>query len=174
MIAELSAIQSAAGSLKAAGDIVKTMVSMKVTAEVQAKIIELQAVIMAAQSGAMGAQASQMELLERVRELEGDLVKFKDWEAEKQRYEPQRFEPGVVVPALKEEFVRAGELAHLLCPACYQKGQKSIFQPTPETKFRYRIHRCPSCSTELAFSYIPPSNPPSVQRGGGGNSWMGN
>jgi hypothetical protein len=159
MIAELSAIQAATGSLKSAGEIVKAMIGMKITAEVQAKIIELQTVIMSAQSGAMDAQASQMELLQRVRELEGELVKLKDWEAEKERYEPQTFRPGVVVPALKQEAMKPGEQPHLLCPECYERGRKSIFQPTPETKLRYRVHKCPACKTELAFSYVPPTHP---------------
>lgn len=172
MMAELQAFQAITGSLKSAGEIAKALVSLKVTSDIQTKIIELNGSILAAQSSALSAQASQMELLERVRELESDSVKLKDWETEKQRYDPKRFDPGVVVPALKEEFVRSGELDHLLCPACYQKSEKSILQPTPELVRRYRVHRCPACQTELAFSYVPPNNPPNVQ-GGGGGSWMG-
>jgi len=156
MIAELSAIQAAAGSLKTAGEIVNGLISLTVKAEVRAKVIELQGVILAAQSGAMSAQAAQMELLDRVRELEGELVRLKDWEAEKQRYERVRIDPGVMVPALKKEFVDAGEPPHLLCPNCYQKNEKSVFQPTPASEFRYRIHHCPACNTRLAFTYIAP------------------
>lgn len=170
MMSELQAFQAITGSLKSAGEIAKALISLKVTGDVQAKIIELNGVILAAQSSAMGAQASQMELLERVRELEGDLLKLKNWEAEKKRYESRRFDPGVVVPALRQEFVSAGELEHLLCPACYQKGEKSILQPTPELNKRYRVHRCPSCRTELAFTYVPPNPPPKSDQGGSG--WM--
>ncbi|HCK84999.1 MAG TPA: hypothetical protein DHW63_10930 [Hyphomonadaceae bacterium] len=164
MIAELSAIQAAAGSLKAAGEIVKTLVGMKVTAEVQGKIIELQAVILTAQSGAISAQETQMELLQRIRELEGDLVKFKDWEAEKKRYEAKRLSPGVIVYALKQESVQAGELAHIACPNCYDGGRKSILQTTPKLAQRYRVHLCPACGLELAFGeqmpLLPPPPPP--------------
>jgi len=170
MMAELTAFQGIAGSLKSAGEIVKSLISMKVTADVQAKVIELNGVILTAQSEALLAQASQAALLKRVGDMEAHLVSLENWEAEKQRYEAQRFEPGVVVPALKQEFVSAGELSHLLCPACYQKGKASIFQPTPELERRYRVHACPACQTKLAFIFVPPNNPPSVQRGGG--SWM--
>ena len=65
MLAELSAIQAAAGSLQTAGEIVNALISLGIKAEVRAKVIELQGIILSAQSGAMSAQAAQMEMLER-------------------------------------------------------------------------------------------------------------
>lgn len=152
----LFAFQSAASSLKTAGEIVKALIGMKITAEVQAKVIELQGVILAAQSGAMDAQASQVQLLDRVRELEDELVKFKDWEAEKQRYGLVRDSGGCMIYALKQTAVDAGEAPHAICPNCYENGKKSFLQPAPDGA---RAHGafCPQCNA--AYRVWGPPDP---------------
>jgi len=161
MIAELSAIQAAASSLKTAGEIVKGMIGLKVAADVQAKIIELQSVILAAQSGAMSAQAAQTELLERVRQLENELVRLENWEAEKQRYHLQKFEPGTYVYVLKEEAVKAGEPIHAICPSCHERGRKFILQSSGEMLNRRRVFNCCNreCGARFALGGIEPVQP---------------
>jgi hypothetical protein len=146
MIAELSAFQAAATSLKTAGDIAKALLDLKVAADVQAKVIELNRMILTAQSDAMTAQATQIELLERVRELEGELKGLEDWEAEKQRYGLMRDNGGCMIYSLKQSFVDAGEEPHALCPHCYENDKKSFLQPAPEG-VRQQGHHCPKCKT---------------------------
>jgi hypothetical protein len=169
MIAELATFQSLAGGLKSAIDIAQSIVTLKDSAQIRAKAIELQAQVSSALASAISAQTSQMEMLERVRELEGQLVSLKDWEAEKQRYQPAHFPPGVVLHALKQEFVDAGEFAHELCPACYKDGHAMVLQATPETERRYRIHVCTACNTRLAYGapIVPPPPPPAPDVGPG-------
>lgn len=152
MIAELGAIQAAANGLKSAGEILKTLKSAALTAEMQGKVIELQSVILSAQSDAMIAQASQMELLDRVRKLEGDLKRFEDWEAEKQRYvmaQTTGVASGVLVYALKQSAMKPGEIAHAICPSCYEAGKKSILQAS-----NTRSHFCPACKVNLMYDRI--------------------
>ncbi|MCR6646528.1 MAG: hypothetical protein NVV62_19435 [Terricaulis sp.] len=148
MFAELQAIQSAASSLKTAGDIVNALISLGVKAEARAKVIELQAVIIAAQSSAMSAQASQMELLQRVSELEGELMKLENWEAEKQRYGLIRDSGGCMIYSLKQSFVEGGEEAHALCPNCYEANNKSYLQPSPDGA-RTAGQYCPKCKASF-------------------------
>ena len=126
---DMIAISSAATGLQAAGQIIKSLVSLKISSEVQTKVIELQAVIMAAQGDALAAQSDQFALLERVRKLEAEVAEAKAWEAEKQRYQLQEFPAGALAYVLKPEAAN-GEPPHRICPNCYQEGHKSILQTT--------------------------------------------
>jgi hypothetical protein len=152
MIAELSAIQAAAGSLKTAGEIVGALISLGIKAEVRAKVIELQGVILAAQSGAMSAQASQMELLQRVRDLEGQLVRLEDWEAEKKRYALVQADSATIYVLRKSE-VDAGEVPHAICPRCYERAQKSILQGNSRREGGGQF--CPSCDVIYPMWGLP-------------------
>jgi hypothetical protein len=60
----------------------QAIIGLKVSSEVQAKVIELQAVIMAAQGDALSAQSDQFALLQRIRDLEEEVAKFKAWDAQ--------------------------------------------------------------------------------------------
>ena len=60
---DYSAIKGMMASLKAATDISKALFELKVTAEVQGKVIELQSALMSAQSSAHEAMTSQYTLV---------------------------------------------------------------------------------------------------------------
>jgi hypothetical protein len=126
---------------------------MQVTADVQAKVIELQAAIMAAPSDAMGAQAAQMELLERIRNLENELKGFEDWEAEKKRYQMARVGHGVTVYLPKQETMEPGEVMHALCANCFQTRRKTFLQLLN----RAQGHTCSVCRTILPFWDLSPA-----------------
>jgi len=146
--ASVATFQGAANSLKAAGDIVRTLINMKVTADVQAKVIELQGIIMSAQTDAMSAQASQMDLLNRVRELESELSRSERWAAEQQRYELTRVMASTVY-VVKQSAMQPGEPLHAICPECYEKERKSILQATPRSEGA--AHGCPACKAKYQF-----------------------
>jgi hypothetical protein len=124
-----AAIAGAASSLQAAGQLVKSLIGLKVTAEVQAKIVELQTAIFDAQGDALTAQSEQFALAQRVRDLEAEVAEAKAWEAEKQRYQLQEFPTGALAYVLKPEAAN-GEPPHRICPNCYQEAHKSILQTT--------------------------------------------
>jgi len=153
-MATLTALSSAASSLQAAGQLVKSLIGLKVTADVQAKIIELQAVIFAAQGDALAAQSEQFALAQRVRDLETEVAKAKAWEAEKERYQLQEFPTGVFAYALKPDAAN-GEPPHRICPNCYQEGRKSILQIV----FKERggeVVDCQRCGKRLELAEAAP------------------
>ena len=102
----------------------------------------------------LSAREAYASLLDKVGELEREVARLNDWESEKQRYELQKFNPGVHLPTLKVGVASTG--VHHLCPACFEQGKKSILQATPDTHMRYRVHLCPRCQTKLAFGQQAP------------------
>ena len=143
-----------AGGLKAAGEIVKSLIDLKTTHEVQAKAIELQAIILSVQSDAMEAQAREAELLQKMRELEEELRLFHNWSDEKESYELRPLEKGGFVYALKSG-VKANEPPHWLCTKCFQNQTKSILQFSGREAIErggrasHESYECPNCSTRV-------------------------
>jgi hypothetical protein len=149
-MAPAAAIARAASSLQAAGHLVKSLIGLKVTAEVQAKIVELQTAIFDAQGDALAAQAEQFTLTQRVRDLEAEVADAKAWEAEKQRYQLQEFPTGALAYVLKPETAN-GEPPHRICPNCYQEGHKSILQTTAKHSGGEMVD-CLRCKSRLVLS----------------------
>jgi hypothetical protein len=158
---DIGTIASAIGSLKAAGDIAKAMSGLHDAQVIQAKVIELQGVILAAQTNALAAQSDQLTLLEEIRTLKAKMAELEAWNAQKKRYQLQDFGGGTFAYALKPEEAQ-GEPMHRICPACYEKGHRSVLQ----FQFRNAAHQdkynCPSCKTEFTFGHRAA---PSVNRG---------
>jgi hypothetical protein len=147
MIAEISAGLS---GLKAAKDIVQALSGIQNAASVNDAKLTLQGHILDAQQALFAAQEAQSAGARRIAELEQEIVRLKDWETEKQRYQMKRFLPGSVAYCLKPEMA-AGEPPHRICPSCYHEGKKGFFQAQPEIKSRGRVHLCTSCRTEAVF-----------------------
>ena len=68
---------------------------------------------------ALDARLDQQTMSDRVRELEAELLKFENWETEKQWYELKEVGSGKFVYALKE-LVETSEPPHMICPNCHQ------------------------------------------------------
>src|SRR5438045_3437904 len=83
---DFSEIVSAANGLKIAGQIAVGLIDLKTTTEVQAKAIELNQKILSAQSDLFAASTKQTALVERIRDLEDQIARMKDWGAQKRRY----------------------------------------------------------------------------------------
>jgi hypothetical protein len=150
---DLASIASAATGLQSAGQIVKSLVGLKVSSEVQAKVIELQAVIMAAQGDALAAQSDQFALLERIRSLEAEVAKAKAWDTEKDRYKLQEFPTGALAYVLKPD-ASDGEPSHRVCPKCYNEGHKSLLQVKTRRSGGERVE-CHRCNSDLLLSPFP-------------------
>ena len=127
-------------SLKTAKDVVKALISLKVTGEVQAKLTEIGDHLMSAQAAALDAQAEQQTMSLRIRELEKQLIEFENWEAEKERYHLKEVTPGRFVYAIKEP-VETGEPLHSICPNCYERRIRSIMQLHASGAWM-ECHRC--------------------------------
>lgn len=137
---DFGSIASVAGSLKAAGDIAKTMIGLRDETTFQLKAAELVGVIMTAQSHALSAQSEQASLLQEKRELESKLMEFEDWKGETKRYSLQDFGTHTYAYALKMG-MEDGEPTHYLCANCFPKRQKSILQQV-NTDGYFLCHNC--------------------------------
>jgi hypothetical protein len=167
LIMDMGSITAAVGSLKAAGDIAKGLISLKTTAEVQAKSIDLQEKILDAQHQIFAANAAQTSLVERIRELEAEIARMNDWATQKQRYKLATPFAGCMVYALQKS-MSDGETPHYLCTACFQKGQPSILQGKEAGAMRNSYYYCPVCKSEASTQYrnvSPPAYFEDIKRG---------
>ena len=139
----MDVIASAFGTLKTASDITQGLLALKTDAAVSTKAVELNRVIAEVQQQLFTAQTDYAAVLGRVRELEAEIVQFKNWEQEKQRYELHQLAPGTLVYRVKSE-MQGPEPVHDLCPNCYQDGVKSILQNSGFTK-GHDSFSCPRC-----------------------------
>lgn len=148
---DFSAIQGMMASLKAATDISKALFDLKVTSEVQSKVIELQSALMSTQSSALEATNAQCMLQERVRELESQLREHQDWGDQEKRYAlVSPWQGPAQVYALKKD--SAGqEQAHYLCTNCFHARKRVILNPTNKDSWVYLA--CPSCKSSVSSGY---------------------
>jgi hypothetical protein len=151
---DVGSIASLTGSLKAASDIAKAMITLRDAEAFQAKAIELNREIMSAQSGALAAYANQAALFKRVSDLEKRLAEFEAWEREKSRYQLTQSRAGMFCYVLKEE-ARGAEPMHRLCASCYQKGEKSILHRWTTYDSGNVDFRCMRCTSHFTLDGQP-------------------
>ncbi|MDB6157768.1 MAG: hypothetical protein JWO04_1474 [Gammaproteobacteria bacterium] len=150
---DMGSISAAVSSLKVAGDIARGLISLKTMTEVQSKAIELNQQILDAQHQIFAANAAQTTLVERIRELESQVSRMKDWDAQKQRYKLAAPFPGCMVYALLKP-MSEGQPPHYLCTSCFQKGEPSILQGREgrhsKDGWAYAMYCCPNsnCRSE--------------------------
>jgi hypothetical protein len=75
----------------------------------------------------LAAQRTQSDLVTRVGELEKEVTRLQDWEADKARYQLAETAPGIVALSVKAE-MRNGEPFHRICATCCAAGKKSYLQ----------------------------------------------
>ena len=143
----------ALSTLKSAYDLAKNLLDMHDAAARQSTVIELQSKILAAQESALTSSQAQASQLDEIRGLNAEVARLKAWGVEKENYQLQRAEPGILFYVLKSEHQTAGP-AHQLCANCFDNGEKSILQATAELKMRYRVHYCPKCKSQFAFGFV--------------------
>jgi hypothetical protein len=95
MLAEISAGLS---SLNAISDIVKGLNAANTQAAINEVKIGLQDHILKAQQALFVAQQAQATASQRIGELEQEIVRLKDWESEKQRYELKPMRTAILRP----------------------------------------------------------------------------
>lgn len=130
-----ASIVSALSSLKAARDVSKALLDLKVETDVQLRVIELQRLILSAQEETLNVQ-------ERIRTLEAELAKVDRWETKRQRYILGELGEGKFAYRLREQEV-GGEPVHWICPNCYEDRRRSILQVVNYTTYKsYDCQRC--------------------------------
>lgn len=156
----MSILETGVKHLAAASETAQKLIEATVEIRTQEKIIDIQKEIVAAQQSNLSAQAEHAAMLKTISDLEGEVVKAKDWSEERSRYELQEMDSGALVYALKDGEPRSGA-EHKLCPNCFENGKKSILNPEPDSKYfaptqtTYRSHACHSCQAKYYFGAQP-------------------
>ncbi len=139
----------AINGIKTAATLSKELLALKLTGDVQTKIAELNTELISAQQHATTAYSSQMELSKRVRDLEEEMVRLKDWNIRKQDYKLQSI-GGTAFAYVIKDSVETSELKHWLCQPCFENAKKSVLQgkERPE-RGRGRYWACNRCGTSI-------------------------
>jgi|HubBroStandDraft_2_1064218.scaffolds.fasta_scaffold53009_2 hypothetical protein len=140
-------ITTAITSIKGAVDILKSLVGLRDGEAIRSKTAELYSVVLDSYEKAIAAREAQTAMIDRVRELEEEMNRLKEWDGEKDRYELKTPWTGATVYALKPD-KRNDEPPHWLCAQCYQHGRKSLLQVSYAGRPYYHW-KCPGCAAEL-------------------------
>lgn len=124
MLAEISAGLS---SLKAASDIIKGLNAANTQAAINEVKIGLQERVFEAREALAAAQDAQSAALQRIRDLEQEIVQLKDWEREKQRYQLNAIDRGAFA-YMPKPGMENGEPPHWLCANCFHQRHKAFLQ----------------------------------------------
>jgi len=120
-------------------------------------LIEFQNCIIQANANAMSAQAECASLIALNRELEEQVVKLKNWEAEAADYTLKQFGSGsffyIYTPS-----VQTAKPRHLACVNCYQNRKIRILHILRNTKAGWPGWVCDECEAVV----VPGGTPPSV------------
>ncbi len=147
-------IASGYAALTAAFNLAKGLKDIHDQVKINEIVIELQGRIMEAQEAVRDGR-------DKMAALEAELSTLRDWKNEAARYKLVEFgKDRFCYEVIAEK--QNGDPFHRLCPACFNKNQKSILQ------FRHRsslgeVYFCPNCSAELVFGEKSP--PPRINRG---------
>jgi hypothetical protein len=139
----LAEIGMGLNSLKAATDIVKGLNAVATQTAINDVKLTLQQHIFEAREALGAAQEAQSAALKRIGELEREIASFKNWEAEKQRYELETLPPGIHMYRLKRG-MENGEPPHKICANCYNQGFKSLLHVTGQGNglTSWKCHKC--------------------------------
>lgn len=154
MIAEIAAGLS---GLKSAADLVKTLQATATQATINEVKIGLQQHIMEAQTALFAAQQAETATTVRIRDLEQQIVEFKDWTREAERYELKAIDRGCFA-YMPKAGMENGEPPHWLCTNCFNKRQKSFLQFKGQDQDRgtrgiMSTYACDTCKGSLKVHY---------------------
>ena len=145
---EIAAVAAAVGIAKNLKDLTSSL-GGSVPPEVRDQILALFDRVVDIQTEVVTALDRNIKLTDRCRELEDQLKRVENWEAEKARYALQRVGSGGTAYRLKPS---ESETDHFLCPNCFEDQKKSYLQ-------RQGVKwTCPRCT--VAFSARVGGAPP--------------
>ena len=154
----IETIKGGMAAANAAANLIKGYFALKTEAEKNAAVVEIQRHVIDTQQGLATAYASNLEALQRINELEQEIVRFENWEAEKQRYEPAEAGPGCTAFRLKDG-VEPPEPSHWICPHCYEQGKKSRLMMEKDLG-RSTTLNCHPCGLMIVVSGRRPETAP--------------
>lgn len=152
----LDILSGALASAKAAGDIGKSLLTLRDEEKIRASVYELRSSLMELQQHVLDAKEEQLRLLNRIAELETRLADKAAQEEQRARYQLHRFEGGGFAYVLRPE-LQGDEPEHYLCSNCYAHGQYIILQPAGSNL--WTGYKCPQCETVIELASSPTARP---------------
>jgi hypothetical protein len=149
----LPELQLGLSSAKAASDIARGIQSLESETAINEAVIEIQRHVMETQQARSCVDREYAAALKRIDTLEQEIVRLKDWSAEKQRYELADTGQGSFAYRLKEG-VDPPEPGHWICPHCYQKGDKSLLKHEHLAVGRADTLVCHPCGYDVVTSGV--------------------
>ena len=140
--------QLAYNSGKAAFDVAKGITALNSEVERNLAVVEIQRLVLDGNANLMAAQQSHSEALNRVDDLEKEILRLKDWSAEKQNYQLKSIDPSGFA-YMPKPGMNDGQPPHWLCTNCFEQAQKSILQ-LKGTVGQFSTHHCNRCSGQMA------------------------
>ena len=116
-------------------------------AKLNAQLVEFQKGLIPLLSDLASKQAEVAALRISENELKAEIVRLKNWEAEKPQYRLVAFSTGMFA-RIHESNAEPLQMAHKLCATCFDNGKKSLLQMQSGLE-RKRGLFCPSCKTTL-------------------------
>ena len=148
MYAEISSVVASA---KLALDLTKAANGLSNFNELVSAVSDVNVKLMQAMAVALASQEKQAALVSRVSELEGELVKLKNWEAEARNYETTQIARGVFAYVVKGN-VEPMTSAQKFCSNCFHQSRKSFLQETKDAPRGFILH-CDGCKSRLSIRH---------------------
>jgi hypothetical protein len=147
----LTEIVTGLSGVKTALDILKGLKKSNASASILTEIADLQSALIEVQQGLMAANQTHTADIDRIRELEEEVIQLKAWDGEKDRYELKNVGHGAMVYALKPD-KSTGEPPHWLCANCYNQRKKSWLNPgSANIVSHQRDWDCPVCRSRFSL-----------------------
>lgn len=153
----LAEIAAGFEALKAAAGLVQALNASATQATINEVKLELQQRLLDAQRALLAAQEAEATTTARMRDLEQQIVKFEDWEREKQRYELKAIAPGAFAYVPKAG-MENGDPPHWLCANCFENRRKSIYQKLPGSSAQTALriptsYECGTCKSKVSLQF---------------------
>jgi hypothetical protein len=137
----------------------KALAASATDAKLNTQLIDFQTALIQINSDAVALQIENQGLRNDIEALKSQARKAYDWAAERLRY--KLIAPwdghGSVLYALRKDRAE-GETAHWLCPACFERGSKSMLQgfdrdPKQPGSSAYFICTEPACKAKISSAF---------------------
>ena len=130
-------------------DLSKAALDVAGSVKAQSKVIELQSQILSIQHSALAASETQTALLNRIKQLESEIGRLKEWDADKDKYRFEDVGAGAFVYSPKAE-PTATEPNHWLCVKCFDGKQRAVLQNQGRSKSSdLSVFGCPTCKSTI-------------------------
>jgi hypothetical protein len=135
---------------KAATDIVKGLVSLKTSSEVNSKAIELQTIILDLQSSLSLFQQIHFEEITKRQNAETKIKELENWNETASKYEFGKVGLTNVSLFIKKPLLNSCDRDTYVCPNCYNKRTESFLQTKSSGNYSmYVFCPNPSCKFEV-------------------------